>query len=70
MPGKTFVCAACGETFDKVWTDEESMAEARATFTAEELEDPILVCNPCWLLMRALDPELDHRYEESFNATT
>jgi hypothetical protein len=70
MPDNMFICSGCGDTFVKTWSDEESMAEARLTFTSEELEEHVLICEPCWLVLRAVDPVLDHRYEESFNATT
>lgn len=45
----TFRCAACGETFDKAWSDEESWAEAEATWTPDELATGTsLVCDDCW----------------------
>ena len=70
MPDHMFICSHCGQTFVSSWSKEEAEAEARATFTPEELEKTITICDPCWLLLRVMDPVLDHRYKESFNATT
>ena len=45
MPDE-YTCAACGETFNKGWTDEEAHAEADAIgFPQEERE---IVCDDCY----------------------
>lgn len=62
---QTFTCEACGETFDKVWTDEESRAEAEAVFAPEELAEVAVVCSPCLREMLAAMPGLAVRYRGS-----
>lgn len=57
-----FTCDACGGTFEKGWSDGEALAEARQTFTADELRDPAVVCDPCLKRMRAEMPDLEERY--------
>jgi hypothetical protein len=43
----TFTCAVCGGTFDKGWSDEEMLAEAR--LHGFDLEgDNVLVCDDCF----------------------
>lgn len=54
MIGETFVCDFCKGTFLKAWSEEESQAEAEATWTPEEREgEYVLACDECWeILMR------------------
>lgn len=54
MIGEEFVCAMCNGTFEKAWSEEESQAEAEATWTPEELATgTVRVCDDCWeILMR------------------
>lgn len=49
--GDTYRCAACGEEYEKGWTDEEAAAEAETLFTAEERQDMAVVCDDCWRKM-------------------
>jgi hypothetical protein len=47
----TFVCARCGGTFEKVWSDADASAEARALWgVRDSVENPtmVLVCDACW----------------------
>lgn len=46
--GDTFTCAQCGGTFAKAWSDAESEAEAKALFGYDALDDPAVLCEPCW----------------------
>jgi hypothetical protein len=54
----TFTCARCGGTWDKVWTDEEAMAEAEATFTEAELTDAAVICDDCYQAFMPALPRL------------
>ncbi len=49
MSKDTFVCAICGGTFDKTWSDEEAQAEYEkdmgVSFRPEEAG---LVCDGCY----------------------
>lgn len=44
-------CAACGETFEKGWSDEEASEELGSTFPGIEEADCNLVCDDCWKKM-------------------
>jgi hypothetical protein len=49
MTGDTFTCEVCGGTFDKGRSDEEAMAEMRATWQPHEGDDDLgTVCDPCF----------------------
>ena len=43
-----YTCAKCGGTYEKGWTDEESLAECFAIFGEVPIEDRVLVCDDCW----------------------
>jgi hypothetical protein len=45
---ETYTCAACGETYEKEWSDEEARDEAEAIWGAEELEDVVVICDDCF----------------------
>ena len=56
---ETYVCALCGETFVKGWSDEEAAAELAATFGPEmPIEACGLVCDDCDRVLRARLEEL------------
>jgi hypothetical protein len=42
----TFTCAACGDTFNKEWSDEEAKAEAAKKFPNDS--DMVVVCDDCY----------------------
>jgi len=47
--GESFTCARCGETHEKVRSDEEAMAEAEALWTAETMAHPqAVICDDCF----------------------
>lgn len=50
MPDTTYCCAHCGGTFEKGRSDEECQAEADALWGG--IDDPVLVCDDCWQIMR------------------
>ena len=52
-----YTCAACGETFTKVWSDEEATAEAEQLFP-NDLDDLVVVCDDCWQEMVGATPEV------------
>lgn len=69
-PGQTdrSTCALCGADLSKSKDAEEAaLAEARATFSPQELESAVSVCDGCWRLMRRILPDLDKRYSASPN---
>jgi NAD-dependent SIR2 family protein deacetylase len=47
----TFTCAHCGGTFEKGWSDEEAKAEEVEVWGGE-VEDPTLVCDECFQIVR------------------
>lgn len=56
-----FTCASCGETFEKVRSDEEAHAEAVEIFGEDELSDGIeVVCDDCWQKQIAEYPPEDY----------
>ncbi len=62
---ETFTCARCGETYDKIWSDEEAAAEAEGNFPGIDVTDPDeagVVCTDCYEYLmgraRAEAPEL------------
>ena len=40
--------ALCGETFSKVWSDEEAEAEMQAIWPGAQKEDCDVVCENCY----------------------
>lgn len=55
--GEDFVCAMCGCTFQKAWSDEEAKAEVAETFP-DELDEPMaIVCDDCY--QRLVDLEIE-----------
>lgn len=51
-----FTCAVCGETFEKLRTDEEAMAEAKEKFGDDLGDDLLVVCDDCFRKMTAVLP--------------
>lgn len=48
--GIKFTCSACGGTFNSCWSDEEALAELRATFDVPVTEC-VAVCDDCYKIM-------------------
>lgn len=46
----TFACTHCGRTFLKGWSDEDAAAEVEAIWG--QVDDPVLVCDDCWQIIR------------------
>lgn len=44
---KTFVCNACGGTFEKAWSEDEALAEMRARFGDIPEMKRAIVCADC-----------------------
>lgn len=64
MDDDTYICAVCGERFEKGWTDEEAAAETAELFGAEAAaaDDLEIVCDDCFQKMNAwMDP---HKWQE------
>lgn len=54
MTDKTFTCAACGETFECAWTDEEAEVEAAERFGSHPdawREGAAVICDDCYQKM-------------------
>ena len=49
-----YCCAACGEVFDKGWTDEEAVAELAKAFPGSDKSECSMVCEGCYWMIRAL----------------
>jgi hypothetical protein len=47
MPDK-FVCASCGRTFEKLWTDADALEESRTLFGLYPRDDLVQVCDECF----------------------
>ena len=66
----TYVCKACGGTFEKGWSDEEEAAEYARTFpgSAARCEPMVRVCDDCYQRMLAITPprEVD-RHRQALN---
>jgi hypothetical protein len=48
---ETFTCANCGDTHEKIWSDEEAAAEAEELFPGMDVTDPAeaaVVCTSCY----------------------
>jgi len=56
----TFTCAACGGVFD-IEPGWNPGPEAEKWLTPEEISDGVVVCDDCWMAMRAGLPEMDER---------
>lgn len=50
MP-EQYTCEACGETFDKGWSDEEAILELEEEFPGFATSDCGLVCDDCYKKM-------------------
>ena len=48
--GDLFICAACGNTYSKAWSDEEAEAEKNRDFPHET--DLVTVCEDCYQQMK------------------
>jgi len=60
-----YTCAACGETHDKQWSDEEAMAEAHANFgDTIDQEACDIVCDDCYKQMMKECPPLSAKERE------
>ena len=53
---KEYVCALCGGTFDKGWSDEESVAELEKNFPEVSKEECYVVCDDCYKEQQKRDP--------------
>ena len=43
-----FTCALCGEIYEKSWTDDEAIAEAKSLFGDNVMEhETSVVCDDC-----------------------
>jgi rubredoxin len=49
MKPNEFRCAACGQVYEKAWTDEEAWAEAEMYWPDVKPEAMTVICNGCWL---------------------
>ena len=43
-----FTCDACGESFEKAWSDEKAIAESKKAFPDDDYTDMAVVCDDCW----------------------
>lgn len=45
-----FLCANCGKTFERGWSDEEAQAEAESLIPADQFEESgtAVVCDDCF----------------------
>lgn len=43
-----YTCDACGETFEKDWTDEEAQEEFECNFPTHTIRDQAIVCDDCY----------------------
>lgn len=46
-----YTCAICDNTYDKTWSDEESMAEMEQIFGQVPMEECNVVCDDCYKKM-------------------
>ena len=46
-PAETYACAACGETFEKAWTDDEAKAEAKELWGDIPEDQMVIICDDC-----------------------
>lgn len=44
----TYICAMCGEEFEKGWTDEEAEAEAKEFYGKIPESEKAIVCDDCF----------------------
>jgi hypothetical protein len=54
--GKTYTCECCGQTFQSDWTDEDAAREFRATFPNADIAERAEVCEPCYIMLKAICP--------------
>lgn len=45
---ETFVCAVCGEAYDKARTDAEALAELHRDYGDVPLDQVAMVCDDCY----------------------
>lgn len=46
-----FTCSICGETYDKLWSDDEANKEAEELWGVENAsinDDMAVICDDCW----------------------
>ena len=48
MKKNEYKCEACGEIYEKGWTDEEAMEEADSIWGNELGDDPAIICDDCF----------------------
>jgi hypothetical protein len=48
MEKEKFKCAACGGVFEKIWTDEEALAELKENFGDISTKECNLICDGCY----------------------
>lgn len=52
----SFTCAECGGEFEKEWSDEESLEEARVNGFDPDNEETVVVCDDCYRKIMEVDP--------------
>ena len=61
-PKEYFQCGHCGESYEKEWSDEESLAEAEEIFgkpVSEWKQPAVVICDDCFQKMNPRNhPEL------------
>lgn len=43
-----YLCASCGNMFEKDWTDEEAIADFNNDFPGYSKDDTVIVCDDCY----------------------
>ena len=43
-----YTCAACGNTYEEGWSDEEARAEYEDVFPGRDIDDADVVCDTCY----------------------
>ena len=43
-----YTCAACGNTYEEGWSDEEARAEYAEVFPGCSIDEADIVCDPCY----------------------
>jgi hypothetical protein len=52
VTGETYTCNNCGATYEKAWTDEESLAQTKVDFGVHvRADDEATLCDACYALM-------------------
>lgn len=43
-----YICAECGNTYEKIWSDSQAAQEFEGHFPGMSLEDAVIVCDECF----------------------